>query len=493
MPGFSGIQIALQSILTHQAAIDIVNHNVANSSTVGYHRQEAVLIAGPSYGAPGISSSSTMGGMIGTGVVMTQIRRYNVDFMDTRYRSEQAIYKQWSTESDYMAQVEDSLQETGASGMSTKLDTFWNAWKDVATTPEDSSLRATLLEDGKDLVRAFTGRVENLTQIQKETNLQVQQRVDEINTLAMQIAGLNNEIGRYNSPSTQPNNYLDQQALYLDRLAEISGARITMEDNGQAMVSIGGHALVQGISTFKLETTTNPANNQFLDVNWEDGQSLNVSSGELSGLKDLRDNVIDNEIEKLNTLAASIFTNINAMHSAGYGLNDTVAWNPPTTPGRNFFVVGDPSQFAASISVNSALEDLDNIAAAQDPGLQGDGRMAEAIFHFQVDTSTGIYKYDPTTGTVVDTGKNESMNNYNSNRVTDTSLTIRRINTLATQHENLVDVMKTQRESTTGVNLDEEAANLVKYQRSYNASIRMMTAVDEMLDRVINNMGRAGL
>jgi flagellar hook-associated protein 1 FlgK len=182
-----------------------------------------------------------------------------------------------------------------------------------------------------------------------------------------------------------------------------------------------------------------------------------------------------------------VFTNINAIHSTGYGLNDTTAWTV-ANPGRDFFTVGDTSQFAASISVNSELDDVSNIAAAVDPGVKGDGRLAESIFHYQVDTTTSIYKYNSTTGLVEDTGQNDSMNHYNSNRVADTSLTIKRINTLTSQHGNLVSVMDTQRESATGVSLDEEAANLVKYQRSYQASIRLMTAVDDMLDRVINQM-----
>ena len=509
MPSFSGISLALQSVLTHQQAIEVIQHNVANASTPGYHRQEAVLRPGPNQGAAGLVAS-TLSGKVGTGVVLSQVKRFNLDYMDTRYRSEVANTKRWEVESDFMTQVEGALNETGTTGINAKLDAFWTGWKSVSTDPEDTALRASLLEAGKQLASAFNGRMEDLTQIQNDADLKIYQNVDEINQLAQQVANLNLEIGRFANESTQPNDFLDEQARYLDRLAELAGAKIVFEDNGQAMVSLAGHVLVQGGTGYSLVAEENKDNANMVDVKWnepgdrylykytENGEYLDkyITSGELAGLFEVRDVVISGEKDNLNGLAYTIFTNINSVHSAGYGLEGDSA---STT---NFFLLGegttsDTINSALSIKVNPTLDDVTKIRAAQSQGVSGDGRNAELIFKFQTQ-STHIYVTDPDypdiplTTPYKELSIEDNINHANSQRVAEFGLTVQKINTLEKQHSNLTDVMDQQRESVNGVSLDEEAANLVKYQRSYQASIRLMTTVDEMLDRIINNMGLAG-
>lgn len=510
MPSFSGITTALQSILAHQQAMEVIEHNVANASVAGYHRQEAVLTAGPLQGAPGLYGS-TISGRVGTGVYMSQVRRYNMDFIDSRYRGEAAQSNQWKIAGNYLSQVEAALDETGTASLMNEMDAFWSSWKEVSTDPEDVSLRADLLEKGKSLASSFNTRIQSLNDIQRDMNYEISQDVEEINTLAEKVAHLNNEIGRYSGSSIEPNDFMDEQARYLDRFAEIAGATVYTEDNGQVMVSIGGHVLVQGGTVSKLATMEDPTNNNYYKVYWQDDNSdLNVSTGELAGLMDVRDGVVADDIDYLNTLAATMFTQVNATHSEGYGLNDTVAHDstavPPIT-GRAFFVL-DPNDatgsvnFAAAIRVNSDLEDVSNIAAAQDLGAAGDGRVAEKIFNFQNDGVTfyrGNPNYDPTDPvnfppTIADaTIATDTMNDFNNMRVTEFGLAANNASSLSKQHSNLLKVMDNQRESVTGVSLDEEAANLMKYQRSYQACIRVMTAVDEMLDRIINGMGSVGL
>jgi flagellar hook-associated protein FlgK len=667
MPSFSGISVALQSLLTQQQAIDVINHNVANANTPGYHRQEVVLNAGPTQAPPGFLNSTIMS-QIGTGVMLSSIKRYNDNFTDTRFRSETAESSRWTLENNILNQVQSAEAETSTDGLSQKLDAFWAGWKAVSTDPEDTALRANLLETGKAVAQAFNTRFNTLTQIQQDSDNSIVQNVQEINTLGAQIAQLNTQIGRYQKSSTQPNDFLDQQANYLDRLSQLTGAKITFENNGQAMVSIGGHMLVQGSTVLPLTTTIDTSNNNFRKVQWADGQPFNPTSGEMVGIFDVRDNVIANEKTNLNNLAATVFNSVNQVHEKGYGLDDgipsltttgsgvihpgsvnlvynsgsllangvniapisgspndylmngidisvdnsggtpvfsvngnnistsgsatlTMIGTEPTfydsvggslydhngtpispvsgspnnytvngidisvdntsgTPvfseyglypsypyssgspnnpvGRDFFVVkgdsgyssgwdssGSPTNkiytppsminLAQTISINGSLGVRD-VAAAQDPTVSGDGRNAEALFLLQT-SRTNLMQVNssyspgpPVTGgtalTNITSGGNPVLDNidkYNSQRVTELSLIIQKSDTMATQHKNLLDVLTKDRESVGGVSLDEEAANLMAYQRSYQASIRMMTAVDDMLNRVINNMGKAGM
>ena len=513
MSSFSGVHLALQALLTQQQALEVVGHNVANVNTEGYHRQEAVLRAGPTQGASGLYSSS-IAGQVGTGVILESVRRYSLEFSDMRYRQEAAETSRWEVEQNYLSQLEAALAETGDDGLGTVLDEFWSGWKAASTDPEDLTIRADLLEKAKDLADAFNSRVQSINDLRNDQNLAVIQRVSEINELADQVARLNGEIGRYSSAGTQANDFLDQQDLYLDRLSEIAGAKITFEDNGQVMVSIGGHVLVQGTSTHELVTEPEATNYNLVDIYWEDGQALmqangvnNIASGELAGLQHSRDVVSLEQIEQLNNLAQNMVDQVNTLHSSGYGLNDTVTYDPSGTPqiigpNREFFTTSpptyDPNNPALSISINTELEDVSKIALSQtavipDPppavltsGIEvapGDGSLAEQIFNLQYEAVT----FGSGATTITDT-----FNNYNTMRVADLGLSVKHSDTMVSQHNNLKTVLNEQRESVSGVSLDEEAANLVKYQQAYNAALRLMTIVDEMLDKVVNQLGLVG-
>lgn len=571
MTSLNGISVALQALLTQSASLDIINHNVANANTSGYHRQEAVLMAGPTQGTPGFVNSTVIS-QIGTGVVLTDIKRYNDNFADIRYRAEVASSSRWATTTNVLSQVESLEDETSEDGMSTKLDEFWTSWKDVSDDPQDTALRSALLESASQLCDAFHTRYAGLMQIQADLDNTVIQDVQEINTLATQVAQLNAEISRYATSSTQKNDFLDQQEIYLDRLSELAGAKITFEPNGMAMVSIGGHMLVQGTQTIQLTTVTNTSNSNLKDIMWVDGQEFNPTNGELYGVMDVRDNIIEEEKTSLNNLAATIFNAVNSVHRQGYGLNDvtpaatggsamiggsiitsgsiieggsivggsivggsvvgsypeyTYASGSANPVGRDFFVVdgdtgyesgwdenGNPTgstniypsmiNLALSISINPDIEsDVNNIAAAMNPDASGDNSLAEDIYAMAGDSVTlkQVNTGYPGNGgsALIDllnsegTAISENINDYNSQRVTELSLTIQRAETMQSQHESLLTALTTDRESVSGVSLDEEAAELIKYQRSYQAAIRMMTAVDDMLDRVINGMGKVGL
>jgi flagellar hook-associated protein 1 len=498
MPSFSSIHLALQAILTQQQAMEVVEHNVANSATPGYHRQEAVLKAGPAQGTPGLYAS-TISGMVGTGVMLDSVRRYSMEFVDNRYRGELAESKRWDIEKDYLTQIEGSMNETGDEGVNAKLDEFWSGWKAASTNPDDLTTRGDLLERAKSLAGAINGRVERLNDIQRDKNLAIIQRVDEINDLSSQIARLNAEIGKYQAPGTQANDFQDQMDQMLERLSEIAGAKVNFENTGQAMVSIGGHVLVQGVTAHELITSPEPTNYNLANVYWEDGQTLldasgvsTLTSGELAGLAEGRDVTIPDQKRRLNDLASQIATSVNAIHRTGYGLNESTTYdplNPPAGAQRDFFTISDPLNPALSLRVNSALENVSlislstiqvpagAIAGAGLTAASGDGTLAEKIFNLQ------------TTATTFPDGTVDTFNHFNNMRVSALGLSVKKVTSLSSEHQNLLDVLSQQRESVNGVSLDEEAANMLKYQRSYQAAVRLMTTVDEMMDTIINNMG----
>jgi flagellar hook-associated protein 1 len=469
MPNLSGITIALQAVLAQSQAMQIIEHNISNASTPGYRRQSAILTA--TVPAPINGSEYVKGGpgQVGTGVTIDRIQRFNLQLFDGRYRSVSAEAKNWEAQSNILTQFESIMTEVSDDGLIPKMDQFWAGWQALSTDPTNASLRTILLDDANSLANGFKRRYEQISALRSDQNLVVSDQVDQINALAGEVANLNTEISRVLSVGEQPNDLLDKRDLALDKLAEMTGAISYEQKNGEVSVSIGGHVLVVGHDAFKLRTKPNTSGDPFMvDVYWEDDQRVILPSGEMKGVLDARDTFLKNQQGELNSLASKLIEKVNAIHSTGYG--------PSTTAPANFFVAGGN---ASNITV--AIKDPGEVATSTAPYTAGNNEIALAISALKFD-STAMLRG---TATV-------SMNNYYNGLVTDRALAARRATENSAQQSSVMKSLGQQRESASGVSLDEEAANMARTQKAYQAAARVLTAYDEMLDTVINRMGMVG-
>jgi flagellar hook-associated protein 1 FlgK len=460
----SGISIALQAVLTQSQVMEIAGHNVANASTPGYRRQSAVLVTGTPTSING--ADHLLGaGQRGGGVTIAKIQRFNLSFFDGRYRSVSSEAQNWEAQSEILSQLEATLAENTDDGLIPKLDQFWAGWQSLANDPTNTSLRTILLDDASALATAFNRRSTQITQFRSDLNLKVGGQVEEINSLAGQVAQLNGEISRVLSVGEQPNDLMDTRDIALDRLAELTGAVSSEQKNGEMMVSIGGHVLVVGHDSFKLETRANAVDTSIKDVYWQDGQQLTPSTGELKGTLEVRDSVLTGQLSGLNTLASGLITQVNAIHTTGFGLNNAT--------GLNFF----SGTNAASIAVNPAL-DAASIATSSALGQEGNNVIA-----LQIAGLKSVKGMSAGTAT---------LNEFYNAQITQLGVTTQRAANNSYQHGLVKQALSDQRESVAGVSLDEEAANMAKAQKAYQAAARVLTAYDEMLNLIINNMGLVG-
>jgi flagellar hook-associated protein 1 FlgK len=460
----SGISIALQAVLTHAQALEIIEHNIANASTPGYRRQSALLTAG----VPSSINGSDYGigaGQRGSGVAIERIQRFNLEFFDGRYRSVSAETNNWEAQSEILSQLESMMAETTEDGLLPKLDQFWGGWQSLSTDPTNTSLRAILLDDAASLANAFSRRAVQINQLRSDQNQVVSNQVDQINALSAQVAQLNGEISRVISVGEQPNDLLDKRDLALDQLAELAGAVSFEQKNGEVTVSIGGHALIVGHDAFRLHTQPNAGDSNVFDVYWEDQQKIIPPSGKLKGTLEVRDRILVDQLAGLNTLAAGLITQVNSIHRTGFGLNDAT--------GLDFFSGTD----AATIAVNPLL-DAASIATSSAASQAGNNDIALQITGLK--TIRGMKS-----GTA-------TLNEFYNSQVSNLAVATRRAAN-NTYHNGLVaNALGDQRESVAGVSLDEEAAEMAKAQKAYQAAARVMTAYDDLLDTVINRMGLVG-
>lgn len=457
----SGLSIALQAVLAHSRALEVIEHNVANASTPGYRRQSAVLTTA----IPSSSDLWSGAGQRGGGVTIEKIQRFNLEFFDTRYRSVSAETQNWAAQSEVLAQLEPMLAETTEDGLLPKLDQLWAGWQKLSTDPTNTSLRTILLDDAGSLANALNRRAAQITQLRAEQNQVISSQVEGINSLAGQIANLNAEISRVLSVGEQPNDLMDKRDLALDQLAQLTGSVSFHQKNGEVVVSIGGHALVVGHEAFRLHTQPNATDSMVVDVHWEDGQKLIPPSGKLKGMLEVRDKVLVDQLTGLNTLANGLITQVNAIHRTGFGLNNAT--------GLDFFVGSN----ASDIVVNNLL---DGASIATSSGVNQAGNSDIALQIAGLKTVKGMKA-----GTV-------TLNEFYNSQISDLAVTTRRALDNSYQHGLVAKALGDQRESAVGVSLDEEAANMAKAQKAYQAAARVMTAYDDLLDLVINRMGLVG-
>ena len=460
----SGITIALQAVLTHSQALEIIEHNIANASTPGYRRQSALLTT--AVPAPIMASEHGPGaGQRGGGVTIEKIQRFNLEFFDGRYRSVSAETSSWEAQSGILSQLEPMLAETTEDGLLPKLDQFWAGWQKLSTDPTNTSLRSVLLDDAGSLTTALNRRATQIKQLRAEQNVVVADQVNDINSLADQIAQLNGEISRVLSIGEQPNDLMDKRDLALDQLSELTGSVSFLQKNGEAVVSVGGHLLVVGHETFKLHTQPSSADSSVVDVYWSDNQKLVPPSGKLKGVLEVRDKVMVDQLTGLNTLAGGIINQVNAIHRTGFGLNN--ATNMDFFTGSN----------AGDIAVNPLLEAA-SIATSSGANQAGNSDIASQVASLKM-----VKGMNAGTATL-----NEF---YNSQR-TNLGVITRRASDNSYQHGLVAKALSDQRESVSGVSLDEEAADMARAQKAYQAAARVLTAYDELLDLVINRMGLVG-
>lgn len=402
---FMAFDIARKAIMTQQAALDITGHNIANASTTGYTRQSPILKTTSPYAAPSINNIS--GGQFGTGVYLAEIERMRDQFVDLQYRSENQTLGYWDSMQTALDKIEVVMNEPSDEGLRSVLDDFWSSWQSLAGSPESTSVRAEVLQRGHEVADAFSHCYTQLEQLKEDLNASVKAKVEEINSLAKQIADLNYQIQSINISGMTPNDLYDSRDQLLDQLSKIIDIKVNNEQNGMVSVLIGGSPLVQGKDSSTLGLNTD--SDGMYKVVWDEtpethpgtvitnrpstAPDFEISglSGELVGLLDARGAasnstmgsgkaIVPNMIDMLNNLAKTVVMTTNAVHRGGYSLNNT---NGAYPDGTNFFAEdvaheSDPTiQWAKIMSVDSGLT-ANGIAAATHRTLDATGTQTNA-------------------------------------------------------------------------------------------------------------------
>jgi flagellar hook-associated protein 1 FlgK len=453
------LSIGQSALLTQQKAIDITGNNIANVNTPGYSRQRLNI----QQNSPVRVDGQTMS----TGVTAdTGIQRFYDQFLGAQLNGENESLGRWEAQKQALERAELMFDDSENNGLSGAMGAFWNAWQDLSNNPSGVAERTSLVSAGQYLASTFNQTYNNLRDLQGDIDTHVTNIVSDINDMTDRIAELNRKVTQVEVTGHNANDFRDERDQLVLELSKLIDIQSFEDGDGNINVSVGnGKPLVDGTATWDLTTADNGG---VQDVFWQasDGTTTNITGqitdGELKGWIYSRDTAIDDYLTRLDTLATTVMSEVNTLHSAGTTLDSV------TTTGVNFFT----GSGAVNMAVNSTIvANSDLIAAASaGEGLPGGNSTAIAIADLQASaTMPGSSTFDAYYNSLVgQVGADVQAAGFNQGH-----------------QAIMVDNLKQYRQEVSGVSLDEEMVNLIQFQQAYSAAAKLITTADEMVDTLL--------
>ena len=460
------MSVGISGLRTAQVALLTTSHNISNATTPGYNRQQTVQSAS----TPQLNSA----GFVGRGVQTAAIERIYNQYLVNQSLQAQGQSSQLNSYYNEIKQIDNMLADT-TSGLTPALHNFFNAVQDVASNPTSIPSRQAMLSNAEALTARFQSMDQRLSEMQEGVNSQITSSVVEINSLAQQIARLNNDIqAAESSANGRPaNDLLDQRDTLIRDLSKVINVDVVRQNNGHYNIFIGnGQSLVVGTNPMTLKTVPSATDPQRLVVAMEQsgGKILlpehQLQGGSLGGLLAFRSETLDSVQNGFNQLARGIADTFNTQHKKGLDLQGDT--------GVDFFKVLDPSHAARNISV--AINNPAKIAAALNDGGSFDDRVADnrnALALAELQTKNTLQ------------GNTASYQSMYSSLVSQIGNKTRELEVTGQAQENLLVQIDQSIQSLSGVNLEEEAANLLRYQQMFQASSKVIEISNSLFDSLL--------
>ena len=475
MSATSLLNIGHSGLMASQKRLSTAGHNVANANTEGFSRQRAPQeTAGPvQYGDL----------VLGTGTQIARVERVHDKYLESKLGSSVTDHSFFKEKAFQLSQVENVLNEIDIAGFNSTLNSFFNSFRELSKRPDNESLKIIVREKSIHLVKNFHRIKRSLNDLQLSIDRKIVGSVENINLVLRQIGKLNGEIAKVENEERVTGDLRDGRDLKIRELAEFLSINVYEDNRGQYTINANGiGSLVSGSNVQELSGQKSNDSNSYLPGGVEIyftersayAVSKKLSGGSLGALFSIRDGELKELQKHLDNLAFSLVNEINSAHRHGVvirGLGSGI--NEKRITGVNFFnELGSDYRAGESIDISKEIrQDSRNIATAEYPGTPGDNRVAVLISRLQYDkvlddrSSTFEDFYLKGIGKIGARLKEVKMNEEHSFGI-------------LTQDKEI-------RERVSGVSIDEETANMMRFQHAFNASARVMSVADEMFKTVL--------
>lgn len=529
---FNTLNTANKGLMAQQTSLHTAGHNIANANTRGYSRQRVELKADMAYKLGGV-------GQLGTGVKMDSINRIVDEYVVKQIRNETSKLETYTAKSQVIDQLEVIFNEPSDTGLNFYLGEMFDSWQELSKNPESLTSKTIVVEKSRALAETINHMAKQINSLKDETVTQLEKNALDFNSIVEKLAALNDQIYNIASSSQVPNDLLDQRDLMLHDLATIANFRATFDAFGRVsiktadgqidLLATGGQEVYELSVITEIEANENGGYSinisrggresqvitmdengirQLLEIEGQEaiditpdmvnrlvgkviftnkeGEGLDIrlsdsiSSGKIQGNTEGLD-VIEDSIKELNDFAKMMADAINHVHTYDTAGN-------PVDNYINIFTYGDDP--ASSLAINQDLE-ASKILAGQDyDSPEGDGSRALAIARLrnvklnpqdELEFGEGLLLKDMTGGVTIEGAY--------ANIVIDIGISKEHADNIIANQKVLVGQLELRRESTSGVSIDEEITNIIKYQKAYEANARVIATLAEMLDVLINRTG----
>lgn len=503
-PGFFGFYNAHRGLLAMQNALSTISHNISNANTEGYSRQRVELSAYEPYANP--TKYTVSAGQIGQGPEVDAVIRLRDRFLDAQYRLENGVAGMNTQIRDVLQQIEGILSEPSNGGINGAMQKFFDAAQELSLHPESLAVRSDFVQQAIDLITVAQQQALQLSDMRRTLvgdplvpgSMQTSHlaiNVNRVNEILTAVQKLNENIVSVQSSGARPNDLLDQRDKLLDELSGLVDIRITEYSGGQIDVHIADQIMIRGVRQVdRLEVVTNPGPAPAPDdvralvrtvnggVVLNDGAGPEITSGRIKGIVDMGGNPanitsIRGMIGDLDALITEIATRVNQLQQTGRDQNSNLGppalfvLDPALNPGQiqNIFhyrvnapIISDPRLIAAAIDDPTAPGNFAGV---------GDGRNALDMAQLRDQTFAALG------GTFVD-----YFNGVTSNMGIDS----RSYQDRSASQTRLVNSLNQRRESVSGVNVDEEMIDMLRFQRAFEATSRTVRVFDEVVQTILN-------
>lgn len=474
MSTFSTLEIGKRALMAANFGLDVVSNNIANASTAGYSRRQAIQSEGTPFTKYGYS--------LGTGVSVESLRSFRNTYIDREIQKANAKNAGYEMDVQFYNSIETILQEPTDNDLGNQINSFLSYFDELALQPENIGLRENMLSMAQSLVERAHTTSNELQALRTQANNDLINQVNDANKLISQIADYNNSIAISKDKSGNDSlTYIDKREVAIEELSKFGNISVSYEDTGLANVFINGINVCTGTAMQPLkvvESVNDITGEKTLNVVTYDAKKnvsiqVNPTSGKMAAsLKQFNVTLDPNETSSelsitrsLDNYIGTLADTINSLFATGYGLNDKTT--PPQGTVLFKSMTGEPIT-AANIQI--AITNPADIPLSDAPNSPGNAKIALSVAKLMTD---GQFL------------SGQTPSEYYSNligRVSNAAKTA----TLGKEATQLVvEQLNNTRDSQMGVNMDEEAISLVKLQKNLEAAAKIISVNSEVLSTII--------
>ena len=443
-------EISKSGLAAAQRSLSVTSNNIVNANTDGYTRQRV------EYSSRGMMSGNQS---VGLGVNISTANRLRNDMNDELTNQKRQDLSSMSYRNEIFERLQAAMTTDSGGDLDTRISELFDMFSELATDPQDLSVRNSLLSEAEQLTAKFRNIDDTIINTSELVLDSTQTTLEEVNTLLKDIYSLNKAILGSSNVGDMDSTSLDLRVQKLNELSELVNFEQVTTDSGEIELRIGGVRILDSETVEPLRLEVN-GTDQDVNLRLQNGKLLEVTGGELGGEIDMYSTELPDLRASLDLIAKTIVEEINAIHVSGYGLSDNVS--------RNFF---DPTGITAgTIQINSIItNDARNIAASSVEGEAGNGEIAAQIADIR---NTGVIE-------------GRKLVDYTIGVISKPGAEINSLNAQIETKEAEIAMLETQQQREAGVNIDEELAQMIQFQNAYQASARVLTAAQTMYDTLL--------